>query len=116
VHGLVRRGLPEGVARTVVAGQDEALGRAVLALYRDAVQPRMAELGEGLPVAAQRPGLAVLATADVVVDTDAQRRAAAERTGARVAVLEGLEGLDHWWPAQDPERAARVLVDFWASV
>ncbi len=73
----------------------------------------MAELGQGLPIAAQRPGLAVLATADVVVGTDAQRRAAAERAGARVAVLEGL---GHWWLAQEPERAARVLVDFWASV
>jgi hypothetical protein len=77
------------------------------------VQPRMAELGEGLPAAAQRPGLAVLATADVVVGTEDQRRAAAERAEARVAVLEGL---DHWWLAQDPERAARVLVDFLASV
>jgi pimeloyl-ACP methyl ester carboxylesterase len=113
VHGLVGRGVPESVARAVAAGQDEAMGRAVLALYRDAVQPRLAELGEGLPGAAQRPGLAVLATADVVVGTDAQRRAAAERAGARVAVLEGL---GHWWFAQDPERAARVLVDFWVSV
>lgn len=110
---LVGRGMPEPVARAVVAGQDEAMGRAILRHYRAAVQPVMAEAGAHLPAAAQRPGLAVLATADHVVGDDAQRRRAAARAGARVAELEGL---GHWWMAQDPEQAAAVLLDFWKNV
>jgi pimeloyl-ACP methyl ester carboxylesterase len=110
---LVGRGMPETVAKAVVAGQDEVTGRAILTHYRSAVQPVMAEAGAHLPDAARRPGLAVLATADHVVGDDAQRRRAAARAGARVAELEGL---GHWWMAQDPEQAARVLVDFWRTV
>jgi pimeloyl-ACP methyl ester carboxylesterase len=64
--------------------------------------------------AAQRPGLALLATEDyVVVGTNQQRRHSAQRAGART---ETLEGLGHWWMTQDPERGARVLIDFWASL
>ncbi|GLZ48952.1 alpha/beta hydrolase [Actinomycetospora sp. NBRC 106375] len=110
---LVDRGMPEPVAARVVAGQDEAMGRAVLRYYRAAVQPVMAEAGARLPDAAQRPGLAVLATADHVVGDEGQRRRAAARAGARLAVLEGL---GHWWMAQDPVRGAQVLVDFWKEV
>ena len=110
---LVGRGMPEAVAKEVVAGQDEAMGRAILTHYRALVPPRMASEGAGLAAAARRPGLAVIATDDHVVGTEAQRRAMAERAGARVAVLDGL---GHWWLAQDPDQAARVLVDFWSSV
>ncbi|GAA4776307.1 alpha/beta fold hydrolase [Actinomycetospora chlora] len=111
---LVGRGMPAAVARDVVAGQvagqDEAMGRAILAHYRSVVQPVMADAGADLPAAAARPGLAIVATADRVVGSEAQRRGAAARAGARVAVLEGL---GHWWMAQDPEAAAGVLLDFW---
>lgn len=110
---LVGRGMPEPVAREVVAGQDEAMGRAILTHYRALVPPRMAEDGAGLPAAARRPGLAVIAGDDHVVGTDVQRWSSAIRAGARVVVLRGL---GHWWLAQDPERAARALTDFWASV
>jgi pimeloyl-ACP methyl ester carboxylesterase len=105
--------MPEAVAKEVVAGQDEAMGRAILTHYRALLPPRMASEGAGLTAAARRPGLTVIATGDHVVGTEAQRRAMAERAGARVAVLDGL---GHWWPAQDPDQAARVLVDFWSSV
>jgi len=110
---LVGRGMPEAVATEVVAGQDEAMGRAILTHYRSLLPPRMAADGAGLAAAARRPGLAVIATGDQVVGTEAQRRAMAGRAGARVAVLDGP---GHWWLAQDPDRAARVLVDFWSSV
>ena len=55
----------------------------------------------------------MIATGDRVVGSDAQRRAMAERAGAHVAVLDGL---GHWRLAQDPDQAARVLVEFWSSV
>jgi hypothetical protein len=68
-----------------------------------------------LEAAAARPGLAVTPAleASVASGTDVQQRRAAERAGARTAVLEGMR---HWWITQDPAGAARVLTDFWRSV
>ncbi|MFB9688740.1 alpha/beta fold hydrolase [Amycolatopsis plumensis] len=107
---LVERGMGRAVAARVAAGQDEAMGRAVLTVYRSAGEP-----GLGLPLerAAARPGLAILATADRVAGTEEQRRRAAARAGAQVAVLEGA---NHWWMTHDPGRAAAVLTGFWATV
>jgi hypothetical protein len=70
----------------------------------------MAELGRDLERAAQRPGLALLATEDNAVGTLEQRRRAARRAGARIEILDGL---GHWWMTHDPSRGARVLTDFW---
>jgi len=107
---LVERGMSPAVAARVAAGQDEAMGRAVLTLYRSADAH-----GLGLPLerAAARPGLAILATADHVAGTEEQRRRAAARAGARVAVLDGL---GHWWMTHEPARAAAALTGFWATV
>ncbi|MEV6824098.1 alpha/beta fold hydrolase [Amycolatopsis sp. NPDC051102] len=110
---LVERGMGEAVAARVAAGQDAAMGRAVLSLYRSAAAEGVPGLGLPLERAAARPGLAVLATADHVAGTEEQRRCSAARAGARVAVLEGL---GHWWMTHEPARAAAVLTGFWASV
>jgi pimeloyl-ACP methyl ester carboxylesterase len=110
---LVERGITRTVAEQLAAGQDGHMRRAILALYRSAAQPVMAQLGRGLPAAARRPGLCILATEDTMVGTDEQRRRAAARAGARVEVLGGL---GHWWMVQDPARGARVLREFWAEV
>jgi pimeloyl-ACP methyl ester carboxylesterase len=108
---LVQRGFPEDLATEIAAGHGPDTGRAVLALYRSAVQPVKAELGRDLSGLTRRPGLAVLAGQDHVVGTDEQRRRTAARAGARVAELPEL---GHWWMVQDPARSARMLTDFWA--
>jgi pimeloyl-ACP methyl ester carboxylesterase len=110
---LVSFGFPQDVAEQVAAGQDDDMARAVLALYRSAAQPAMAEAGRSLEAAAARPGLALLPSEDSFVGTDAQRRRAASRAGARVEVLDGL---GHWWMVEDPQRAAAVLERFWARL
>ncbi|WP_406224064.1 hypothetical protein [Streptomyces canus] len=109
---LVERGMSMPVAEQVATEQNETMGRAVLALYRSAAQPVMAELGHHLEQASQRPGLALIAAEDHMVGTDLQRRRAARRAGARVATLEGL---GHWCMTQDPARGARALTAFWAQ-
>ena len=107
------RGMNPVVAERVVPGMDATMGECILRLYRSAAQPAIAKLGMGLEAAAARPGLAVMPSEDHMVGTDEQRHRAAARAGARVAVLDGL---GHWWMTQDPERGARVLVDFWRSL
>jgi pimeloyl-ACP methyl ester carboxylesterase len=110
---FAQRGMSVEVAGRVAAGFDDAMAACILALYRSAAQPVMAQLGAGLEAAAARPGLAIQAAEDHMVGTDGQRRRAAARAGARVEVLDGL---GHWWMTQDPDRGAAVLEAFWAAV
>jgi pimeloyl-ACP methyl ester carboxylesterase len=105
-------GMDPVVAERVVAGIDAGMGECILRLYRSAAQPAMARLGAGIEAAAARPGLAVVPSEDHMTGTPEQHRRTAARAGARIVVLDGL---GHWWMAQDPQRGARVLVDFWRS-
>src|SRR5690349_17481157 len=73
VQGLAAAGVPPEVAREMARSFDGGTARCILALYRDAAQPAMARLGENLPAASARPGLALLATEDHFVGSDAMR-------------------------------------------
>ncbi|MGV9799680.1 alpha/beta fold hydrolase [Mycobacterium sp. NPDC003449] len=106
-------GIPLDTATLMAPHQGPEMGRAILALYRSARQPAMAEAGRALETAATRPGLAILAADDPFIGTNDTRRRAAERAGARTEVLDGL---GHWWMLQDPVRGARALTDFWATL
>ncbi|HEX4252308.1 MAG TPA: alpha/beta hydrolase [Pseudonocardia sp.] len=110
---MVGLGMPRAVAEGIAAGQGPEMGRAILALYRSAPRPVLDQLAEALPAAAKSPGLAISATEDHFVGTDAMRRRAAARAGAQV---EELVGLGHWWMVQDPTKGAELLTQFWASV
>ena len=88
-------------------------GRCVLALYRSAAQPKMAEYGEELARAERRPALVIIATEDPYVGGEVLARRTAKRCGAEVAVLEGL---GHWWMLEDPGRGAATLSQFHDSV
>lgn len=107
---LVEYGLPPDVAADVAAVQDEAMRRAVLAFYRSAAQPVMADLGQGLEGAARRRGLVVIGADDDLVGTSAMARESAARAGADV--LE-IDGAGHLWMVQRPERVARALEAHW---
>ncbi len=106
-------GIPPDIATTIAAAQGPEMGRAILALYRSARQPAMAEAGRALENAAARPGLSLLATEDPYIGPDDNRRRAADRAGAQTAVLDQL---GHWWMVQDPARGAEALTDFWATL
>ena len=105
-------GIGRAEALQIAGVQGDEMKRAVLALYRSAAQPAMAELGQGLSALAARPGLGIVATADPFGGSEALRRRAAERAGAEVAILDGL---GHWWMAEDPARGARALTAFWRA-
>jgi pimeloyl-ACP methyl ester carboxylesterase len=107
---MVGLGIPRDIAGEMAAAQGPEMGKAILAVYRSASQPAMAEAGRALEIARARPGLALLATEDHFVGSDDMRRRVATRAGARV---EMLDGLGHWWMVQDPDRGAQALSDFW---
>jgi pimeloyl-ACP methyl ester carboxylesterase len=106
-------GIPSDIATSMAAAQGPEMGRAILLLYRSAAQPAIAEAGRALETAAAKPGLSILATEDTYVGSDAIRRRAAERAGARTEVLDGL---GHWWMMEDPARGAAALTRFWATL
>jgi pimeloyl-ACP methyl ester carboxylesterase len=110
---LADRGMAPAVADRVAAGFDEAMAQSILRLYRSAAQPTLADAGRDLEKAAQRPGLAIMPSEDFRVGTEEQRHRAAARAGARAEVLDGL---GHWWMAEDPKRGAEALNRFWASL
>ncbi|MFD2419512.1 alpha/beta fold hydrolase [Amycolatopsis pigmentata] len=109
---MVARGIARPVAAQLAAAQGSRMGQAILAFYRSAIQPAMAELGRNLPAAAARPGLAIIGTDDHFVGSQEMRRRSAARAGARVEILDGV---GHWWMVQDPVRSARALTSFWAN-
>jgi pimeloyl-ACP methyl ester carboxylesterase len=109
---LAGGGMEARTAEKIARSFDEEMAECILALYRSAAQPAMAELGRNLRAAAVRPGLAIHPAEDHDVGSDEQRTLAAEKAGAR---SEFLPGLGHWWMTQDPERSARMLKEFWAT-
>ncbi|MCA6104039.1 alpha/beta fold hydrolase [Bradyrhizobium australafricanum] len=56
-RGYEGLGMTAAIARKVAAAANGDMGRAILALYRSAVQPIIRDLGAGLPRAAAKPGL-----------------------------------------------------------
>lgn len=108
--GLGMRGR---VAERIAAGLDPTMGRAVLKLVRAAAQPVMSDAGARLESARATAGLAIVTGADDGNGSEAMHRWAAEKAGADVAVLDGVE---HWWPVQAPEAGAAVLQSFWSHL
>src|SRR5215208_944676 len=110
---LATFGIPPEVATSFAAAQGPEMGQAILALYRSARQPALADAGRELENAAVRPGLSLLASEDPFVGTDEMRRRAADRAGAQTEVLDGL---GHWWMVQDPALCAAALTRSWKSL
>jgi pimeloyl-ACP methyl ester carboxylesterase len=110
---LVTFGVPAEVANSFAAAQGPEMAKAILAVYRSARQPAMADAGRSLENAATRPGLSISATEDPFVGTEEMRRRAADRAGARIEVLDGL---GHWWMVEDPAVGAAALTRFWGSL
>lgn len=106
-------GLGKTVAIKVAAAFDESMGRCMLSLYRSAAQPALANWGKRLGDAAVRPGLVIVATEDHFVGGETMQKRSAEKSGATVAVLQGL---GHWWMCQDPRRGAAALTEFWSGL
>jgi pimeloyl-ACP methyl ester carboxylesterase len=106
-------GMTATIARKVAAGANTEMGRAILALYRSAAQPRMRDLGSGLSQAAAKPGLALIATEDSYCGGETLARRSAARAGAKVAVLKGA---GHWWMCQQPKQAAEAINAFLSNL
>ena len=104
-------GVPAALAANMAVHLDAGMGRAILQVYRSAVQPAMRDLGDQLAAADRRPSLLLHATADPYVPPD-MVFTVAERIGAEILTLEGLA---HWWMFENPGLVADGLVAFWSA-
>lgn len=103
-------GLPRDAAAAMVERVDRTMGECILALYRSAMPNNYATWGADLGPTGV-PGLVIHATADPFDST----RCCEEVAGILDAGVGRLEGLGHFWAAQDPDAAAGLLGEFWAS-
>ncbi len=104
-------GVPSDTAASVSAGQNEEMARCILALYRSAVQPTMANLGMRLAETERRPGLILIPTEDHFVGTESMCAEVATSLGAKALTLKGF---NHWWMFGDgAAMAADALIAHW---
>lgn len=105
-------GVPPKLAPTMAKNLDARMGEAILRVYRSARQPAMRDLGDALAQASRVPALLIHATDDPYVPPEMVFDVA-PRIDARILTLEGLQ---HWWMWEDPDRAADGLIAFWNSL
>jgi pimeloyl-ACP methyl ester carboxylesterase len=105
-------GVPADIARSFATAMDAEMGRCILALYRSAAQPLLANVGTRLAAARHRPGLAIVPTADPYTGGPERAEEMAAVAGARVV---RFEGAGHWWMFDDLDARAGALTEFWAQ-
>lgn len=106
-------GMGTDVATAVAPHINADMGRCILALYRNAAQPAMSDLGFNIAAAGQRPGLCILAAGDGFTGGGAKHRRIAARAGARIVELIDV---GHWWMCESPGLAAHTVANWLDSL
>jgi pimeloyl-ACP methyl ester carboxylesterase len=101
--------VPIEAAVALNRAMDDTMAGCILDLYRSAVDVGIEWAPEFHNV--PKPGCVLLASADALLSPELARRAA-ERAGASVTELDGL---NHFWMLEDPARGAAAIEDFWAT-
>jgi pimeloyl-ACP methyl ester carboxylesterase len=99
--------VPQEDAMAMGAAIDATMAGCILDLYRSATRVQD-DWGPDF-VDIPKPGMVVVPGEDPFLDAEGATRAA-QRAGARTA---RLDGVGHWWMAQDPAAAAAMLESFW---
>jgi hypothetical protein len=113
IAGSIALGMTAEAAEASAKAGGPEMATCILALYRSALQPAVADWGVELELAERRPGLVISATEDPYVGGPVLAHRSAVRFGAKEAVLAGL---GHWWMLQDPQQGAAVLNEFHAGL
>ncbi len=114
IEGFIALGMTPDAARSCAeAAATPEMGRAILRLYRSAIQPLMTAFGDSMqPHMSAGRSLVIVATEDHYTGGQAMASQTARRWDSEIAVLEGL---GHWWMMQDPKRSADVLRTFFGD-
>lgn len=106
---LVASGVPEDLASEMAPAHDEAMSQSILDFYRSADPNVAADWWVNIRLTAA-PGLVLLLPDPPEVEEMSLE--VAHRFGATTA---RLDGLNHAWMAEAPERVASVLNQFWRT-
>ena len=112
VEAFVGLGMTPSMAAEVKVGINEEMARCVLALYRDAAQPAMAELGKKFFQQTLPKGLVLIAEEDHFAGSVQSMQEAAVLVGAKTVLFPDC---GHWWMAQRPGLAASALISHWSN-
>jgi pimeloyl-ACP methyl ester carboxylesterase len=105
-------GVPSSIARAMAEAADTEMGRCILALYRSAVQPALADVGAMLLGTDLPPMLAIVAGDDPYVPA-AQCSEMSEQLRADQLTLDGA---GHWWMFDHAGSTADGLANFWSTL
>lgn len=108
--GLVAQGQPKDVAEEAARAMDDTMKRAILGLYRSAVNVGK-EWYPGLERIAA-PGLVIFGERDPYVQP-AFGEKLARTVGAKFVLIRDC---GHWYEAERPTDVAAALEEFWASL
>ena len=106
-------GMTADIAAQVKRGINDEMAWCILALYRDAAQPRMAELGKQFIAAAPANGLVIVAPNDHFAGSVESMLQIAQQVNAKTATITDA---GHWWMCEQPQFAASMLMQHWNSV
>ena len=107
---LVANGVPDDLAAEMASAHDETMSQSILDFYRSA-EPNVAADWWANTGSTHVPGLVLLLPDPPEVEEMSLE--VAERFGASTA---RLDGLNHAWMAEAPERVASVLHEFWSTL
>jgi pimeloyl-ACP methyl ester carboxylesterase len=107
---LAGAGVPIEEARVIAAAHDETMSRSMLDFYRSAVPNVARDWWEDVDRPTRARGLVLLLPDPP--EEEERSFEVARRLGAETARLDGLE---HCWMAEAPEKVAAVLKRFWSS-
>lgn len=107
---LVAGGVPEDLATELASAHDETMSRSILDFYRSA-EPNVAADWWADVRRTDSRGLVLLLPDPPEIESLSVQ--VAQRLGATTA---RLDGLNHAWMAEAPERVASVFAAFWATL
>lgn len=110
-HALLQSiGMSDDIARDCAPWLNDDMARCILALYRSAAQPAMANLGGRFAATDQSVGMVVIPVDDPYPGTPEMAEEVARSAGAGSI---RLHGVGHWWMIHDPVSAADALLAHW---
>ncbi len=113
VQAFSALGMTPEIATKVKTGINAEMARCILALYRDAAQPVMRQLGQKFSTTKPQNGLVIIAEEDHYAGPLSSHEEVAAMAGAKTV---RIADCGHWWMIQDPSQGAHVLMSHWNSV
>ncbi len=107
------RGVTPTVAALIKSHVNDDMAHCILALYRSAAQPALANVGKLFTTAAPPNGLAIIAPNDHFCGTVQDMSQVATSVNAITATIADA---GHWWMCSHPSLAASILIEHWASI